>query len=136
MPKQSPVPDELTKPFWDGCNEGRLVLQNCKPCHRLNFPAKTACTQCGSGDNFEWREVKGLGKITGYGVVNDSRIRQLQEQQPFNLAVISLYEDPEILFYSHLPGLPPNEVPIGADVEVFFEDTPATGQKVPEWLLV
>ena len=136
MPKQSPVPDELTKPFWDGCNEGRLVLQSCKPCHRLNFPAKTACTQCGSGDNFEWREVKGLGKITGYGVVNDSRIRQLQEQQPFNLAVISLHEDPEILFYSHLPGLPPNEVPIGADVEVFFEDTPATGQKVPEWRLI
>ena len=29
-----------------------------------------------------------------------------------------------------------DEVPIGAAVEVIFETTPATGQKVPEWRLV
>ena len=30
MAKQGVVPDELTKPFWEAANEGRLVIQNCK----------------------------------------------------------------------------------------------------------
>ena len=29
MPKVIPVPDELSKPFWDAVNEKRLVVQNC-----------------------------------------------------------------------------------------------------------
>ena len=29
-----------------------------------------------------------------------------------------------------------DEIPIGAEVEVIFEVTPATGQKVPEWRVV
>jgi hypothetical protein len=37
---------------------------------------------------------------------------------------------------SHLPGVPVDQVPIGAAVEVIFETTPATGQKVPEWRVV
>ena len=36
---------------------------------------------------------------------------------------------------SHLPGTPPDEVPIGAKVRLIFEATPATGQKVPEWVV-
>jgi hypothetical protein len=60
----------------------------------------------------------------------------LQADQPFNLAVISLEEDPEIMLYSHLPGTPVEEVPVGASVQVEFETTQATGQKVPEWRVV
>ena len=25
-----PVPDELTKPFWEAANQGRLVIQRCR----------------------------------------------------------------------------------------------------------
>ena len=46
-----------------------------------------------------------------------------------------LDEDPGIQMYSHLPGTPVDDVPVGADVEVVFEDT-ANGQKVPEWKVV
>ena len=49
---------------------------------------------------------------------------------------IQLEEEPGVLMYSHLPGTPVDEVPIGAKVEVIFEVTPATGQKVPEWRVV
>ena len=34
---------------------------------------------------------------------------------------------------SHLPGTPVDEVPIGAAVDLVFEETPGNGQKVPEW---
>ena len=135
MPKQSPVPDELSKPFWDACNEDRLVVQNCKACDRLQHPPAPRCDQCGSADSLEWREMSGRGKIYGYGVVYDSPVRLLQEDQPFNVAVIWLEEDPGIQMYSHLPGTPVDAVPVGASVQVVFETT-ANGQKVPEWRVV
>ena len=136
MPKQSPVPDELTKPFWDACNDGRLVMQTCKTCDRIQFPPEPTCYQCGSADNLEWLEVSGRGNIYGYGVMHDCRIRTLQPDQPFNIALIQLEEDPGILMISNLPGTPVDEVPLGASVQVEFEATPATGQKVPEWRVV
>ena len=132
MPKQGVEPDELTKPFWDAANEGRLVIQNCKACDRLQHPPALTCRQCGSGDNLEWKGMSGRGKIYNYVVVYDSPIKRLQDDQPFNLAVIMLDEDQGIQMYSHLPGTPVDEVPVGASVEVVFEVT-ANGQKVPEW---
>lgn len=135
MVKQGVVPDDLTKPFWDAANEERLVVQNCRSCPRLHFPPRTACDRCGSGEYLEWKEMSGRGKIYNYGVVYDCPVASLKADLPFNLAVITLDEDPGILMYSHLPGTPPDQVPVGASVQVIFEAT-ANGQKVPEWQVV
>jgi uncharacterized OB-fold protein len=69
-------------------------------------------------------------------VVHDTPVSSLIPDQPFNVATIALEEEPEVIMLSHLPGVPVDEVPIGAAVEVMFETTPATGQKIPEWKLV
>jgi uncharacterized OB-fold protein len=135
MPKQSPIPDQMTKPFWDACNEGRLVMQACKACDYIQYPPETECFECKSSEHLEWREMSGRGKIRTYGVVHDCPVKTLQVDQPFNVALIALEEDPEIVLYSHLPGIPADEVPVGANVKVIFQETPATGQKVPEWQL-
>ncbi len=135
MAKQGVVPDELTQPFWDAANAGRLVIQNCQACNRLQHPPVPTCRQCRSGENLEWKEMSGRGKIYNYGVVYDCPVKLLQADQPFNVAVIMLDEDPGIQMYSHLPGTPVDEVPVGASVEVIFEAT-ANGQKVPEWRVV
>lgn len=133
--KQGVTPDELSKPFWEAANNGQLVIQNCTACSRLLHPPKPACDQCGSADNLEWKHMSGRGTIYNYGVVHDCPIRLLQEDQPFNVAVVMLDEDHGIQMFSHLPGTPADEVPVGAAVEVIFEDT-ANGQKVPEWQIV
>lgn len=135
MVKQGVVPDDLTRPFFEAANEGRLVIQNCTACDRLNFPPRAACDGCGSGAALEWKQLSGRGKIYNYGVVYDCPVASLKEDLPFNLAAITLDEDPGILMYSHLPGTPPDEVPVGAAVQVIFEAT-ANGQKVPEWQIV
>jgi uncharacterized OB-fold protein len=133
MPKQSPVPDELDKPFWDACNEDRLVLQHCTACERFQYPPGPACDQCGSAANLEWREISGNGTIYSYAVVYDSPIAVLQDDQPYNCAVIDLDDAPGINMLSHLPGTPVDQVPIGAAVRLIFQVTPGNGQKVPEW---
>jgi len=97
MVKQGVAPDELTKPFWDAANQGRLEMQNCSACNRLQNPPLPACSQCKSADNLVWKVMSGKGKIYNYGVVYDCPVRLLQQDQPFNLAVITLDDDPGIL---------------------------------------
>ena len=46
-----------------------------------------------------------------------------------------LDDDPGIQMYSHLPGTPVDDVPVGSAVEVVFEES-ANGQKIPEWKVV
>ncbi len=132
MVKQGVIPDDLTKPFWEAASDGRLVIQNCTDCDRLQHPPLAVCSQCGSPDSLEWKRMSGRGAIYNYCVVYDTPIASLHENQPFNLAVIMLDDDPGIQMYSHLPGVPVDDVPVGAAVEVIFEKT-ANGQVVPEW---
>ncbi len=93
------------------------------------------CPRCG-GTNLEWRQVSGRGRIRSRVVVYDTPVSTLIPDQPFNVATIALEDEPEAIMLSHLPGVPVDQVPIGAEVEVIFESTPATGQKVPEWRVV
>ena len=136
MPKQSPIPDALDKPFYDACNEERLVVQYCANCLRYQFPPRPECTRCGNNASVEWRQLSGRGRIISRVVVHDTPTSSLIPEQPFNVAAIALDEEPEVIMLSHLPGTPVDRVPIGAAVEVIFETTPATGQKVPEWRVV
>ena len=136
MPKQSPIPDELDKPFYDACNEERLVVQYCTNCLRYQFPPQPECTRCGNNASVEWRQLSGRGRIISRVVVHDTPTSSLIPGQPFNVAAIALNEEPDVIMLSHLPGTPVDQVPIGAAVEVIFETTPATGQKVPEWRVI
>ena len=135
MPKPIPVPDEVSKPFWDACNQRRLIVQSCSACSRKQYPPQETCAQCGSKDHLEWTETSGRGRINGYCVMYDSRVKPLQADQPFNIAVIDLEEDSAIHFLSHLPGVPVDQVPVGATVEVDFQDT-GEGQLIHEWRIV
>ena len=136
MPKQIPVPNELGKPFWDGANQKRLMVQHCTNCNTMHYPPKQRCDKCSSAAPLQWKEVKGRGHILEYFVIRDSRIRRLQADQPLNLAVITLDEDPGLNFLSNLPGTPAGEVPVGAPVEVLFEPVIGSDQLIPEWRVV
>ena len=135
MPKVIPVPDELSKPFWDAVNEQRLVLQNCTACDKLQYPPRPSCQVCGSASGLEWKEVEGAGHIAAYIVIEDGRLNRRMPDQPYNLALVTLDQDPTVNFYSNLPGVPAYEVPVGAAVEVTFEEV-APGQLIHEWRVV
>ena len=106
LERPSPVPNELTKPLWDACNEKKLVLQNCTDCNRLHYPPKQNCQNCGSADHMEWKEVEGKGHVDVGLVIRDSRIRGFRGAQPINFVIVTLDEDPGINFLSNLPGTP------------------------------
>ena len=135
MPRPIPVPDALSQPFWDACNDGQLMVQFCTYCDRRQFPPEAVCRECGWQFHLTWRETSGRGTIVGYSVTHDSRIVAWHPEQPYVNAIVSLEEDPVINFHSNLPGVAADAVPVGAKVEVdFIEVTP--GQRIPEWKVV
>lgn len=135
MPKPVPVPTEVSKPFWDACDQQRLVMQHCSACDRMQYPPEAACRQCGSSEHLAWQPVSGRGKIHGYCVMYQSRIKRLQAEQPFNIVVIELDEDPAIKLLSHLPGRAADDVPVGAPVEAVFVEV-APGRRVYEFRVI
>jgi uncharacterized OB-fold protein len=135
MPKLIPVPDTVSKSFWDAVNDQRLVLQYCTACDRLQYPPQQACQVCDAAAHLTWKEVQGKGRIAAYIVIEDGRLNRRMPDQPYNLAMVTLEEDPRINFYSNLPGTPPYQVPVGAAVEVMFEEV-APGRLIHEWRVV
>ena len=134
MPKPLPVIEDHERGFWEGANQRRLTLQHCKACNRLQMPPMPVCAKCNSKDNLGWKEVQGRGRIQGYCVQHDTRVASMKADQPFNSAIVELAEDPDIKFYSNLPGVPPGKVPVGAEVKLTFQEL-EPGQLIPEWEL-
>ena len=135
MRKLIPGADEVRKPFWDAVNQKRLVLQYCATCDKLQYPPQASCQVCGSAAQLGWKEVAGKGHIATFIIIEDGRLNRRMPDQPYNLALVTLDQDPTVNFYSNLPGTPPYEVPVGAAVEVTFEEV-APGQLIHEWRVV
>ncbi|MDA1010993.1 MAG: hypothetical protein DWG80_07260 [Chloroflexi bacterium] len=134
MPYIVPVPDEVSKPFWDAVQERRLIVQHCNGCNTLQYPPKPRCQDCNSED-LGWKDASGKGHILTCGVLQDSHLPVRAADQPLNLAVVTLDEDPRINFYSNLPGTPPFQVEVGAAVEVTYVEAP-DGSLIHEWRVV
>lgn len=135
MPKPVPAKEANDTEFWDFVDQKKLMLQYCTTCSRWQYPPAANCAQCGSKDNIQWKETSGRGRIQGYCVQYDTRVVVLKADQPLNTAVIELEEEPLIKFFSHLPGTPPDEVPVGAPVRLIFQEV-APGRYVHEWEVV
>ena len=136
MPKPIPVPDEVSKPFWEACNQNKLIVQYCTTDQRWQYPPAKVCAQCAKSENLEWRQTSGKGHILDYIVIYDARVRAFRAEQPVNLAVVTMDEDPGINFLSNLPGRRADDVPVGAAVSVIFVPSIDPKQLVHEWQVV
>lgn len=134
MPYIVPEPDELSKPFWDAVQQRRLMVQHCTQCNALQYPPRPRCQDC-NADTLDWKETSGKGHILTFGILEDSHLPVRAADQPLNLAVVTLDDDPRINFYSNLPGTPVRRVPLGGAVEVTYVEAP-DGSLIHEWKVV
>lgn len=131
MPKLIPVPDELSQPFWDAVQQRKLLVQRCTACSTLQYPPKAACQEC-NATTLEWHETDGKGHVLEFVVLQDTHLPFRGPDQPINLAIVTLDEDPRINFFSNMPGEAPFEVHVGVPVEVMFEEL-TDGSLIHEW---
>jgi uncharacterized OB-fold protein len=117
-----------TKPFWDGCLEGRLLLQRCSACGAWRHPPSPICSVCLSAAH-EWIPARGRGSVYTFTVVREAR-RGWEKLVPYIVAVVALEEGPHIL--SNIVNIAPEQVAIGMPVAVTFAELDGS-TKLPQF---
>ena len=113
-----PVPriTQLTKPYWDGAFQGRLMLPHCHSCGRSFFRPEVACTHCFATD-WSWKQASGRGALYSFTVLHRAPVAGLK--MPLVFAIVELEEGP--MMYTSLVGCESERVSIGMQLEVCFE---------------
>ena len=132
--KPIPDPDPTTQIFFDGANEGKLMLPRCTTCNKVHFYPRILCPYCHSSQ-IEWFEASGEGFIHTYAVQHRA-FGGWADEAPFVTAYIDLAEGDRI--FTVLRGVDPEkpeEIEIGAKVRVEFEQ--ATDDiAIPFWRVI
>ncbi|MBL7502702.1 Zn-ribbon domain-containing OB-fold protein [Frankia sp. CNm7] len=115
-----PRPDEISRFFWDGAGEGRLLLQRCRACGNLQYPPDVCCLNCQSED-LEHTEVSGHGSIYSYAVIERPLHAGFVDAVPYVIALVELVEQPGLRLVTNLVGAAPAQLACGQPVEVVFE---------------
>lgn len=117
--KPVPVPDADTRPFWDGCREGKLLLQRCDACSRFRFPPGETCPGCGS-DRASWIESSGRGSVFSWIVVTHPVPREIYAPDvPYVVALVDLAEG--VRMATNIVGCQPGSIVAAMPVEVVFD---------------
>ncbi len=116
--KPVPIPTIETQPYWQGCNEGRLLIQHCKPCGRFQFYPRLVCTQC-AAIALDWVDASGRGTVRSFTVIRRAVSPAFEADVPYVVALIQLDEGPTMM--ANLIACDPEVVVIGLKVAVTFE---------------
>ena len=87
--KPLPVVTEESRPFWEGCRQGKLLLQYCASCQQYQFYPRLYCMQCGS-DKLQWVEASGHGVIYSYTIIHQNKPPEFVHDTPYNVAIVQL----------------------------------------------
>jgi uncharacterized OB-fold protein len=111
-----PRPTPISRPHWEGCQQGVLRVQRCRDCGEHVFIPEPLCTACASQD-LEWVDTTGRGSVYSYTVVH--RPQRPEFRVPYVVAIIEMEEGWHML--TNLVDIEPEAVKIGMRVEVAFE---------------
>ena len=95
-PKPLPVVTEENRPFWEGCRQGKLLLQYCDQCQQHQFYPRLYCMHCGSS-NVRWVSASGRGVIYSYTVIHQNKSPEFVQDTPYNVVVVQLAEGPRLM---------------------------------------
>lgn len=123
-----PYPTPVTKPFWDGTKQHKLLLQKCGACAQVFYYARTHCPACLSAD-LTWVEASGRGTLYSYTVCRRPQSPDFAADTPYILAAVTLEEGPRMS--SLLVEADPDDVPIGGPVEVVWDDDVSADLAMP-----
>lgn len=101
--------------FWDGVAQGKLLIQRCASCGRLQHPPAPMCPGC-HGLEMGSIEASGRGTIHSFVVAHHPPIPPFE--YPNVIVLVDLEEGTRLV--SRLVGALPDDVRIGMPVRVEF----------------
>jgi uncharacterized OB-fold protein len=130
MRTEKPLPrvNDTSRPYWDGVQAGKLLLQRCRACGSFVHYPRAWCPACWKTD-LEWVESRGKGRIVTFTVVHQA-LESYAGDVPYVLAVVRLDEGQQIM--TNIVEVDPSQVRVELAVEVVFEER-AGGFRVPQF---
>lgn len=120
-PRPLPVPDDVSRFYWEGARDGRLLLQRCLRCSKLQYPPDVACVHCQAVE-LEPAEVGGRGRLWSYTTVERVFHAGFADAVPYVVALIELEEQDGLRLLTNIVDASPDDLQVGMAVEVTFED--------------
>lgn len=129
-----PVADDVTTLFWEGVNQGKLRVQRCASCQRLQFPPRAACKHCDAAQ-LSFEDMSGRGFILSFTeTVSGARHPFFQSISPYLVGMVRLEEQDDLIFASNFPGATYADLAVGRRVEVEFQEV-VKGSYIPQFRL-
>jgi uncharacterized OB-fold protein len=119
-----PVPDPLTRPFWESLRAHAIQLQRCGACGLFVYYPRPLCPACFS-DDLTWTPVSGRGVVHAFTIPHRHPNPAFTANGPYVVALVELEEGARLL--STLVDVPatPEAVRVGLPVEIVYDDVTA-----------
>jgi uncharacterized protein len=116
---QEPLPLRTldAMPFWQGCQDGELLIQLCAACGRHQFYPRNLCATCGSRE-VAFVRASGRGTVFSFTVCHRPLAPRFAARTPYVVALVDLAEGPRMM--TNIIDCPESELRIGMAVEVTF----------------
>lgn len=124
-----PVLTDVNRGFWNGVEQGRLLLQRCGACGELRYPPAPRCPRCLAA-GASWEEVSGSGEVLSYVIFHQPYHPGWRDRIPYNAVLVQLAEGPRVI--GNVLPLSRSDLEVGMRVRVVFDDE--DGVTVPRFV--
>ena len=123
--KPVPIPDDASRPFFDGARQGVLLLRRCQACGTfmsptggIATPLRPRCLTCFSAA-LAWTPASGRATLYSFALMHQVYDPAFAAEVPYNLAVVEL--DEGVRMTTNVVGCTNEALYIGMRLEVTFE---------------
>ncbi len=119
-PRPVPLPDEVSRFFWEGARDGRLLVQRCSACGSYQYPPDVACIRCQS-QALEATEVSGRGSLYSFAIVDRAYHEGFVDALPYVVGLVDLPEQAGLRMLTNIVEAEHGSLRVGMPLEVVFE---------------
>lgn len=116
-PRPAPMADHDSAPYWQGLHDGKLLVQRCLDCEKVQLYPRDRCLACRGP--VAWEEASGRGTVYSFTVIRQNYARPFRNWIPYVVALVDLEEGPRLM--TDLVDCEPDDVQMGMAVEARFE---------------
>lgn len=116
-----PIPDPVTRPFWDSVKAHAARVQRCGGCGKFVYYPRALCPGCGSGD-LAWTPITGRGVVHAFTIPHRHPNPAFAARAPYVIVLVELEEGVRMMANLVEVEPTPEAVRIGMPVELVYDD--------------